>query len=138
MGLYLLAIVSESYKQPLFWIMTAVLIICPMVRVGYGKDFVMRASIPALLMLYIFAIQSLESLKSKKKWKGYVFLVLLLLIGAMTPVREIVRTGVNTTALMRQDAEFMTYVEDNEIMGAPNFSTDVEDNSYYKYIAKPR
>ena len=118
--------------------MTAVLVLCPMVLVGYGGDFCMRASIPALLVLYIFVIQSLESLKSKKKWKGYVFLVLLLLIGAMTPVREIVRTGVNTNTLMRQEAEFMNYVEDNEIMGAPNFSTDVEDNSYYKYIAKPR
>ena len=137
-GLYLLVIVSESYKKPLFWIMTAVLVLCPMVLVGYGGDFCMRASIPALLVLYIFVIQSLESLKSKKKWKGYVFLVLLLLIGAMTPVREIVRTVINTTALMRQNAEFMNYVEDNEIMGAPNFSTDVEDNSYYKYIAKPR
>lgn len=135
-GFYLFAIVGESYKKPLFWIMTAVLVLTPMVRVGYGKDFCMRASIPALLMLYLFVIRSLESYKNKKKWNRYAFLVLLLSIGAATPVREFVRTGVNTNTLAWQGDVSMNYVDDNEIMGAPNFSADIKDNYFYNYISK--
>ena len=67
------------------------LVLLPTMRVGLANDLVMRASIPALMILAFAFAQSLSI-----AWNGrpalLAFGVGLVLVGAVTPVQEIVRT----------------------------------------------
>lgn len=65
------------------------LLLLPLTRVGQANDLVMRAGIPAQMLLCLLAMQRLQSapLRSARS----VALMVLLLIGAVTPLQEITR-----------------------------------------------
>ncbi len=71
--------------------LTAILCLClfPFVRIGVGKDFVMRTSIPALFVLAVFAGKALydDSFGRTKK----LLLIAILIIGSATACIEIKR-----------------------------------------------
>lgn len=141
-------------KNPFYYITSIILIISPLVRLGVGGDFCMRASIPALLMLYLLCINALEI-------KGYrivkILLVVSLLLGAATPFQEFARTIMNTRTLAKGDNRYIfevpqytrdvqdvlgiyTYLEElpEELLmtGSGNFSGNVKTGLFFKYIAR--
>ena len=69
----------------------ALLTIIPLYIVGHYNDFAMRASVPVLTLLALFAIEALlVTLKERRYRLLGVFLILTFMIGAITPAIEFV------------------------------------------------
>ena len=131
-GLYWVVVYKYQKKNPLFYIMIAWLCICPWIQVGYAGDFCMRASIPALVLLYIMLVEAIENFVKAKKYIQVCLIVLLICLGAITSQNEIQRTIVNTY----RDGVNGERVTNEEIFTGSNFSGDVKDSVFFNYISK--
>ena len=78
----------SSFGRAPLWLIAACLLLFPFVMVGENVDFVMRASIPALLILAVIAAERLAESRTQppRRW-----LLVVLAIGAITPSRELYR-----------------------------------------------
>lgn len=123
-GLYLLCVAHKQYKNPLFYICATCLLVYPFIRVGYAADFCMRATIPALVLLCLFVLQSLQQEKIRLL---RLVLVMLLLIGAVTPLHEMARTAVYTSK---------GYIKQRLTLGGGNFFSFTQNNVFLKYFGK--
>lgn len=84
-GLYVLLIQKKFRKNCLFWSAVLVLLVLPFFKMGYYNDLGMSASIPAMFLLMICILEYL--LENRKTWQS-VCLVLLLMIAALYPLKE--------------------------------------------------
>lgn len=123
-GAYLACVVPLQYKNPLFYICLACLLIYPFIHVGNAPDFCMRATIPALLLVCLFVLQSLQ--EEKNHWLRLI-LVMLLLLGSITPIHEMARTGVLTSK---------GYRKQSSRLGGKNFFSYTQNNTFLKYFGK--
>ncbi len=85
----------KEHRKNLWWYVTGgMFVLTPLIRFGSNIDFCMRASIPAIFILMTI---SGEALFRRPKVKYRAALILLLVIGAFTPIyemnRSIYRTG---------------------------------------------
>ena len=95
-GLLIPLLCYRDFKRvPVFWGVITTLVLCPFIRIGGGADFCMRSSIPAVLMMCLFAFRSLWL---HPFWgRGLpadvvaVALAVVLALGAITPAFEIGR-----------------------------------------------
>lgn len=87
----LLLVPRDQIMRSLFCVAVVSLLLLPLLRLGPSNDIVMRASIPALLVLLIVVLQMVEqggrAIATSRRW----LLAICLAIGAITPVREIYR-----------------------------------------------
>ena len=116
---------------------TVILIICPFIKVGYGYDFCMRASVPALFILMLMCMETLERIRldgRKYLLAGYCT---VLLIGAITPFNEIHRSVRETfwRATYGESVRYPEYNIENRLLYGKNFSGEVAGNIFYKYLA---
>lgn len=94
-GLILWKTVSTRQRNNLLWYLAGILlIITPIFRLGSGQEFYMRPPIP-ISTLFLLLIWSGEELVAPPNVKRS-FLILLLCIGALTPLFEINRTVYRT------------------------------------------
>ncbi len=94
-GLILWSIFRGRYKANLNWYLAgALLIFIPLIKIGSAPDFCMRASIPTLFMLLFWSAETLSASGVKDK----AGLILLLCIGAITPIYEINRSIYRTAS----------------------------------------
>jgi hypothetical protein len=113
-GVYLALLWKSQKTNPLYYIITACLLIFPLFYIPDG-NFVMRASIPPLFVLMLMVIDEIES--PNKNRKLFPVLVAALLIGGITPLHEIARTifytmrnsevAVRTEEMILRDKNFM-------------------------------
>ena len=102
-GLVLLLLWPVYRKDILFYTVGISLLLVPFVRIGFGSDFCMRASIPAIFLTAVYAANVLSHTEWKKKEKALpikysptgrmlaIMLAVVLFIGAATPMMEIYR-----------------------------------------------
>lgn len=137
-GAYALIIGKKSMKNPLFLLTLISLILAPMVRIGYGQDFSMRASIPGLMGMTVFCAKYLlESIPGKRRVGAWV-LTLLLLVGSITPFLEFARGLYKVkhagTIFLEADP-FKTVLHPQA--DTHNFiCRDITASSFYTYFAK--
>ena len=142
-----------KYKQDLLYYVTLVsLLIIPLIKIGEGFDFAMRASIPGLLMLFILIVSYLFEETHVLKKKGsiqrmtYILLVILLCFGAVTPGMEIFR-GCRQVCLngIRTEGEDNIYTlgcdgpydEPGKNVTYANFvATDLENQIFFRVFCK--
>ena len=137
-GIYMLILWTEKKNDLVYYIVLAMLVLCPIIKVGGEKDFCMRASIPALFILMLFCIEFLESWREKHCRKTKVILILLLCIGAITPVLEINRSVVNThnSICAGEPVTDAGWSVEKELMKVNNFVGNIEGNFFYRYFSK--
>lgn len=83
------AVIFSQYKKDVFFLTLVVsLVLIPFLRLDRQNNFCMRASIPALVMLALYAIRFL---KESKSITPKVLLSLMLMLGAATPLMEFYR-----------------------------------------------
>ena len=87
----------------------------------------MRATIPALVILYLFIVQFIDSEEFKKKKFISFILILSLIIGSYTPICEIERTIVNTRN---------GKIKETSNLQGPNFFGYIDGNKFLKYFGK--
>lgn len=96
-GIFAILVFRKEYKNPVFYVTLITLLLFPFLKMGRQADFPMRASIPAIFMMYVFVVRFILSEKECIKQKGsakrilYIVLILCLFIGAATPGVEIYR-----------------------------------------------
>ncbi len=102
-GAMLLLLWPANRKRFMFYVACGSLVLIPFIRVGFGTDFCMRGSIPALFLVMVYAAEFLIHTDWYKKEEVLparyapnrrtlaLILVGILVIGAATPVMEIYR-----------------------------------------------
>ena len=97
----------------------------------------MRASIPALFVMYLLFVETFSSSIKDHKWLITIALTLLFLVGSVTPIKEFCRTANQTYCMYKFDVSFpMDPVSEDEIIGADNFSGNIDNNIFFQYLAK--
>ena len=96
-GLYMLILFPFLLGESDFYITALLLGITPLIRIGLGSDFCMRASIPAILTLVTLCLRFLIDPDGAYGARPYYklcrrALIVLLVIAACTPCMEIWRT----------------------------------------------
>ena len=91
-------LVAWKYKiKPVYYVTFISLCLIPLFRIGSAPDFSMRASIPGLVMVFLFVGKFLVEEKKVLKLKGslqrmtYILLIVFVLLGAFTPGMEVFR-----------------------------------------------
>lgn len=135
-GLYAIWVYRYAYKNFEYYIMIGILIACPFIQIGVAQDFCMRVSIPSLFVLMLFCISYLSN-----RWKrNKIFaslLIVLLIVGAITPLFEINRSISNTFSGSYEDKLFIAdEVPVDVILHGLNFSTNIDTSFFFKYLAK--
>ena len=123
--------------EPFYYFILLLLCVIPPVKVGYSNDFCMRVSIPFLFILMLLVIEAVAKAWKEKDYGLFAGLLIVLLIGSVTPALEIKRTW--TYTYERINAGETVYAEDSdtvEVLNSGNFSGDISDNFFFKYIAK--
>lgn len=127
-GLFLLCLYKCHRHNVLFYLVAICLFVYPFFQVGSGPDFCMRATIPALVLLYLMVLQNLESASFKKRQQlTYYALIVCLCIGSITPLHEFARTFYYTS-------KGITKVKSN--LSFNNFFGWTENNRFLIYFGK--
>ncbi|MCR5205812.1 MAG: hypothetical protein K6E47_12215 [Lachnospiraceae bacterium] len=98
-GLYLILTSWKYRKSFIYYVAWISLLIIPLLKIGEKKDFAMRASIPALLVVFLlickYLFEEKEVLKQKDSLKrlSYILLIFFLVLGSITPLTEFLRGG---------------------------------------------
>jgi hypothetical protein len=81
---------AEPPSRAIWTIVALALLALPFFRLGHYNDLVMRVSIPALFTLWLFAGRAV--FERSRPWLARSALAALLLLGAATPITELVRS----------------------------------------------
>lgn len=130
-GIYFIFIYRYCSRSGLYYVCMLTLTAIPFVQVGIGGDFCMRASIPAIVVLYLFVLEALEGSFFKREYHIFAMLVAVILIGSITPVHEWIRTLQNTVSgdLNQSEAVLYSGTMPN------NFYGYADDSFFFKYLA---
>lgn len=140
-GVYLLLVARDHYKDPLYYALWAIFIIFPYFHIGKSLDFGMRATIPALFVLMVYAGRFLAAHWRERGANKIcaVALLVCLIIGSATPAVEIYR------GLYHVDVRKTIKLEDRSLMTfdteEPNYNfvtPDPQEHFFFKYLAKTK
>lgn len=135
--IYFILIYRARPKGGLFWVTLASLLTIPLIRVGSSIDFVMRASIPALVLLCIMTISALDRYKSEGAKPRYLMLAAVILAGAITAQHEFTRSLQRTIGAGADKSSCLC--EPLDLVSDPlrnNFFGNPEKSFFFRYIAK--
>ncbi|GFI17087.1 hypothetical protein IMSAGC009_02255 [Lachnospiraceae bacterium] len=137
-GIYL-ALLYRNYKYDIFYYITVItILIAPFIKIGVQSDFVMRFSIPTVMVMAAMCLRYLVNYDVSKvtdKFSKYIFIILCvcLVIGAMTPMTEFFR-GYST---MLQTGKIVNVCDDiktfNQDIPSNNFTAhDYKNSAFFK------
>lgn len=135
---YLLFVFKTNRKDPLLWIMFCTCLVFSLVNLGESTDFCMRTNIPLTVYLMLLVMKYLYDCDVDKKVKR--LLIVVALIGAITPFFELART-VRETSLCIYYGEVCErkYSMDDSIFDrrliGPNF-LGRQESFFNKYLMK--
>lgn len=147
-GIYSLCVLKENRKNVIFMAAIFELCILPFFKMGLYNDLVMRASIPALFILFIACtshlIRVIESGQEKCEWRT-IILIVVLCIGMVYPIEEL--SGViKSDNLLERDSDmewdtlesFASRYDEKVSMDVRyNYYTyDYDKSIFYKFIAR--
>lgn len=133
-GVYFVATYKYQCKNALYYLTLAWLILCPWGKVGTSNDFCMRASIPALLVLFLLVIDSLMKSKEAADKSVFYALIVILAIGSFSAVSEMGRT----ISLTLQRKYEMVVDDPMSVMQGGNFSCNADESFFFLHLAEER
>ena len=128
-GIFVLCIWSYVKNKTLLLIACLMLIFYPLICVGQSADFCMRATIPALVVVYLTIVQTIDDKLIFKNKSVSIILILSLILGAFTPIHEISRTVILTSK---------GFTKAESALGFDNFYGWKDNNTFLKYVGKNR
>ncbi len=137
---YYFASFKTHKKSPLYWTSLAALLIVPMISCGPHVDFVMRASIPSLTVLYIIITESISINKEAGNKKALCLTIILLAAGGLTAYHETARS-VHLTIKHSTDSTVSITAKEIDLFedgNRRNFFGEYQDSFFFKYLAKSK
>lgn len=133
-----IALYQHQKRNILYYILIVWFCLCPILPVYGGANFCMRASIPALVMLYVLFIQSFETACREKHKTQFVGMAMVFFLGAVTPLYEINRNISETQRRYISQSESVRAesVDMDRVLQNAYESTNVQENFFFKYLAK--
>ncbi|MBP3821509.1 hypothetical protein J6G99_07700 [bacterium] len=126
-GFYILYIIRYCCKEILLYICLFCFLVYPFIHIGYSDDFCMRATIPALIIIFILITQTIGNSEFYKNKLNLSILIFLLFIGSFTPMHEITRTVIMTShGITKAKAD----------LGFENFFGYTKNSKFLKYFGK--
>ena len=91
--IYFVLLYRKHEKDYIYWTTVVLLMVAPFISLGNSSDFVMRFSVPALMVLLVFCARALlsDDIKENLTFKAKRILVTCLIIGSITPLTEFAR-----------------------------------------------
>lgn len=124
-------------KSSLYFLSVVCLLLIPFFIVGKSIDFCMRASIPLLAVLCVFASTALSEYMREKKHLQLAFLIIVLLLGSVTPMMEIARTIEATKyEIFSKGRVENDNKTTHQVFGGRNFTGKTENNIFFEIFAK--
>lgn len=120
------------------------LLLAPLVKIGTGLDFCMRASIPALFIIMILQMEyfydMLEHKEKRVHLQSLCLVIVFFLVGAVTPMVEIcnnVRRYVESDGESVHDYDFYNSLMDSSFDGRINFvCVNADETPFFRYLAE--
>jgi hypothetical protein len=135
-GLYTLIIFPFYKKEPLFLITVISLVLIPWYFAGVNNDFVMRASIPPLIILMTYVLRYLFDRHHRM---AKLALVIFFGIGSVTPFNEIYRSVIVTSCYysnrLANHVQSLSSFQLIKDVG-PFVAIDPEQSFFFKYLGK--
>lgn len=144
-GVFLLLVGRDNRKDPLYWLTWLTAFIAPFFTIGTAFDFVMRFSIPTVMVTAVLVLKYLfthghrllPDAKPGKLRRRCVALCICLLLGAVTPATEFVRGYV--TILQRGGVIAVcdwvhTLNQDLDGMDKNFVTFEYEQKPFFKYL----
>lgn len=141
-GAFLILVWRDYKKDWKLYMIALCLAIAPQIVVGNSTDFMMRASIPALIILMMMVAKSVLAHSGEPIQKAIptVLLIGCVLLGAVTPLMEVYR-AVSTTISAESvhdvvcDDKYTLNQETHD--GLDNFTAvNPKEQFFFKYLAK--
>lgn len=128
-----LLLMRQNWRKPLFWAIVLTLVACPFIRVGQAADFCMRASVPAILCLYVLCAQRLmEWWRDGRPRQIAVWaLIACLVLGAVTPAVEFYRGFYQVKSRGIENVHPDVGTLEGWDFSVLNFGTDNPDGSFF-------
>ncbi len=138
-GVYLYFVCRYRRKDPLVRLLVCILLLCPLIKVGKGHDFCMRASVPALMILMLLCMETWERLRAEGRKYLFAAYCAVLLIGAITPFNEMHRSVKETfwRATYGQSVRTSEADIESRLLTGGNFSGETT-GIFYHCLARPR
>lgn len=137
-GAFFIIIYRYQKKNPLYYILLIWLCLCPILPIYGGNNFCMRASIPALTILYLYVVQAMEEYYILKRKLYFILSIFVLSIGSITPIHEFTHNIAETEQKYFSEAQTVRAesIGLEDIMKNNYESTDTESNLFFKYLSK--
>lgn len=134
---YSVLIYKENHNNLFFYVCNTWLFICPFIRVGTGRDFCMRASVPALFMLMCMVVEYFY--KEKGNLMRTVMIISVITLSSLSTVSDWGEALYHFRAEGRYPIcadDFITFSNDNAVDNL-NFVVETPNHTvFYKYLAK--
>ncbi len=117
-------IFRAARKDAIFWILFGTMFVFSFVKMGESFDFAWRTCIPLVTYVMILMMRHALQPQHKYAWKRALFFVVIL-IGAVTPAMEMLRTAQMTYAC------YTGRSDDSLISSAKGSVFDLETDRYY-------
>jgi len=150
--IYGICLFVENKRNPLFYIAVGELIIIPFFKMGLYNDFVMRCSIPCLFIMLIMIVDYLNKATAIGFGKMSAVhklcitcLIVTVLIGFIYPFKEFTDSIIEDDILKLGDKAEVLSLEafaNRYAADIPDdykynyYSYDIDENAFYKYIAR--
>ena len=137
--IYYLVIYRVHRQNPLYWVTLATLLIVPLIKVGYFADFIMRASIPSLVVLFILVIEAFLRYHQEGAKKAFAALLAVFLLGSLTAYHELNRTLFNTVEHAKDPAAQPLLADEIDLIEGStrsNFYGEIQDSFFFNHLAK--
>ena len=147
-GLLSIVLYKENRSNLLYWISVVSLCCVGAFSLGASTDFAMRASIPALLVLMMLTIRTLNDSIRLKEFEGKRYLcirkigleiAIILIIGTATPMVEYCRAfnAVSVHQQLNLVADDVKTLSDRSVKNEPYFlAGNYQELDFYRYLQK--
>ena len=135
-GIFIIAVWKYQKNNYLLFYSAIWLAICPWFSIGALNDLCMRGSIPALVIILLLVIDTINKCYLAKDFKRFTLIVIILAIGSSTPIREIARTTYNTVDRVRKSQPVAC--EPKDPLKYDDYRGPIKDNIFFDYLAKER
>lgn len=105
-GIYFVLLYKDQKGNGVFLLSLIMLIVAPIISIGNNQDFCMKGTVPYLMFICLFILDSIDNKLKNKEYVRLSILLEVLFVGSLTCFREIFRL-LKDTIILYQNNNFI-------------------------------